>query len=156
MTTNDPNDRLDAADDIHNRVRAGLAREDQRYTTSRRQLVALLVRAERPVTLPELLDMDPELPQSSAYRNLEVLERTGLVRRISAGADHAHYELAEPLVGHHHHLICLGCGKVLDIRLDDAFEASIDKELERVGRLADFTPSHHNVDLYGNCSDCQG
>ena len=48
---------------------------DQRYTSGRRRLVGALMDAPRPVTIPELIDGQPGLRQSSAYRNLHVLEQ---------------------------------------------------------------------------------
>ncbi len=58
-----------------------LRRDGQRYTTSRKDLVSVLVE-HGPLTIPEILRQRPGLPQSSAYRNLAVLERSGVVRRI--------------------------------------------------------------------------
>ncbi|MFQ5556326.1 MAG: transcriptional repressor, partial [Acidimicrobiales bacterium] len=99
-------------DSIHRHVRARLASLDRRYTPGRRRLVDLLVEARRPVSLPELLAMDANIPQSSIYRNLEVLERSGLVHRLAVAGEHARFELAEPLLRHHHHLLCTACGAV--------------------------------------------
>ena len=117
-------------------------------------LVDLLIDAGRPVTLPELQDLDPNLPQSSVYRNLDVLERSGLVRRILIGTEHARFELSEPLLGHHHHLICVECGLIEDVRFDDDFEQRVDAALGRAAEEASFVPLHHNLDLHGQCAEC--
>ncbi|MGB7877516.1 MAG: transcriptional repressor, partial [Ilumatobacteraceae bacterium] len=117
--------------EIHRTVRDRLDQNDQRYTTGRRAVVDALASTDGPITLPELIDVAPTLAQSSAYRNLAVLEEVGVVRRLVHGADHARYELAEDLTEHHHHLICESCGVVRDVtltpklerRLDDAFAA---------------------------------
>ena len=116
---------------VHDRVAEQLAQAQQRYTSGRRRLVTLLVGAGRPLSLPELLDRDPELPQSSAYRNLDLLESTGLVRRIATETDHARYELAESLLGHHHHLICTSCGSIQDVRLPPDVEDAVEHALTR-------------------------
>ena len=62
------------------------------------------------MTLPDILGADRSLAQSSAYRSLAVLVDAGVVRRLVHGGDHAHYELAEHLTEHHHHLVCDACG----------------------------------------------
>ena len=155
MTTTGPGAPPDGIDEIHDRVQRELRRQDQRYTSGRRRLVSLLAEAGRPVTLPELLALDEDLSQSSAYRNLDVLERTGLVRRITVGPDHAHYELAEPLLGHHHHLVCVTCGDIRDVRLDESFEATLESTLSSVAADIGFTPLHHRLDLYGHCDRCE-
>ena len=128
---------------------------EQRYTAGRRQLVTLLAGAGRPVSLPELIEMAPSLPQSSTYRNLDVMERTGLVRRLATGSEHARFELAEPLLGHHHHLICVACGTVEDVRLDDDLEHLVDAALGTAAASVDFEPLHHSVDLHGRCANCR-
>lgn len=141
--------------ELHDAVAGRLAEGTNRYTTGRRRLVEALARAERPLTLPDIVASDPDLAPSSAYRNLDVLEQSGVIRRISSAGDHAYFELAEPLLVHHHHLICLGCGKIVDVRLDDDLEKAVDSGLHAAARRADFAPSHHTLDLYGWCADCQ-
>lgn len=143
-------------DSVHDRVRSALARLDQRYTPARKRVVALLAAAARPVTLPELLAMDPGLVQSSVYRNLDVLGRAGAVHRITLGADRTRFELSEGLVGHHHHLVCDDCGAVADFRLDEGCERLIDEILERAGAEAGFAARHHELDLHGLCAACAG
>ncbi len=135
-------------------VRAFLARHDNRYTPGRRQLVEVLASAGRPVTLPDIASADPDLPLSSIYRNLEVLERSGAVNRISIGGDRAHFELAEPLLSHHHHLVCVACGAIEDMLLDDELEDLVDRSLAEAARRAAFTPLRHMLDLHGHCSEC--
>ena len=135
-------------------VRARLARYDSRYTPGRRRLVEALVGAGRPVTLTEIALSAPDLPVSSTYRNLSVLERSGVVNRISIRGDRAYFELAEPLLSHHHHLVCIACGAITDIHLDDELEEMIDRRLAEAARRAAFTPLRHMLDLHGHCSRC--
>ena len=132
-----------------------LARHDYRYTSRRRRLVDALAAAGQPVTLPDIAGVAPELAPSSIYRNLDVLERSGVVSRITAGGDHAYFELAEPLLSHHHHLICVGCGAIEDIRLNDDVEASVDRGLAEAAGRAGFTPLRHSLDLHGYCAVCR-
>ena len=74
----------------------------------------------------------PVLSQSSAYRNLSIMEEAGIVRRLVHGAEHAHYELAEDLTQHHHHLICENCGLIRDITLTPRLERSLDSAFDGV------------------------
>lgn len=141
--------------ELHHLVTERLGEREQRYTDSRRQIVDALAAIGHPVTLPELLGAAPSLAQSSAYRNLAVLEEAGVVRRLVHGPDHAHYELAEDLTEHHHHLICVGCGLVRDITLGHAIERSLDGALDGIAIGEGFTPTHHAIDIYGRCADCR-
>lgn len=141
-------------DQLHEEVERRLAVAGQRYTGGRRALVDVLATAQRPLTLRDIVLMVPELPQSSAYRNLDALREGSIVNRISAGGDRAHFELAEALLGHHHHLICVSCGTIEDMRLDGKLEDEVDRALAGAAGEAGFTPLRHSLDLYGECSDC--
>lgn len=132
-----------------------LAPHDLRYTAGRRALVSALRSADRPVTLPELLEMSVDLPQSSAYRNLSLLEEAGVVRRLVHGGDHAHYELDETLTEHHHHLICNECGLVQDVTLPSKLEHTLDTSFGEMAAEVDFVPTGHIIDVYGVCADCR-
>jgi len=141
--------------EIHRTVRDRLDENDQRYTAGRRAVVDALASADGPVTLPELIDRAPALAQSSAYRNLAVMEQVGVVRRLVHSADHARYELAEDLTEHHHHLICERCGTVRDVTFTPALERQLDAAFDTLSNAEGFEATHHTIDLYGRCADCQ-
>lgn len=140
--------------DLHSTVAARLRRDGQRYTGSRRALVEVLAASERPLSIPEVLGTRTDLPQSSAYRNLAVLERAGVVRRVPSPDGFARYELGEDLSGHHHHLICSSCGEVADFTVSPQLERSLSRALERVATEAGFTTAAHRLDLVGTCRRC--
>lgn len=142
----------DATDD---EVAALLRSADQRYTSGRKRIVAALRDGDGPMTIPQILDADRSLAQSSVYRNLVVLEEVGAVTRIVTRDDFARYELAEDLTEHHHHLICTTCGQVSDFALTPAVEADLDKALRSVARRTDFSVEGHRLDLVGVCADCR-
>lgn len=131
-----------------------LAAHDLRLTAARRAIVDGLKSAPGPITLPDLLAAAPSLAQSSAYRNLTILEEAGVVRRLVHGGEHAHFELSESLTEHHHHLICESCGVVRDITLDDEVERTLDDQFDALAEAEGFTQTHHTVDVYGLCTDC--
>lgn len=135
-------------------VAALLSAVDQRYTTGRRRLVAALQAGSGPLTINEIAAIDTNLPQSSIYRNLTLLEEAGAVTRVVTNDEFARYELTEALTAHHHHLICTQCGAVIDFELDHQIERTLDRSLESAAQAAGFTPSGHRLDLLGTCSDC--
>jgi Fe2+ or Zn2+ uptake regulation protein len=143
-----------AAVDVHRSVEERLAGAGQRYTTNRRAVVDVLVAAASPVTLPQILERGPNLPQSSTYRSLSVLEEAGAVRRVVTGGEFAYFELAEDLTEHHHHLVCESCGSVSDFALPPAVEEALDEALRRAAREERFAPRHHSLDLVGRCAAC--
>ena len=117
--------------------------------------MSALAATDRPVTIAELLASGGRLPQSSAYRNLALLEEAGVVRRVVSGGEFARYELAEDLTQHHHHFICSACGSVEDFTLPTDVETTVERALKRVARRTRFEGSYHQLDLVGTCAACQ-
>jgi Fur family transcriptional regulator, ferric uptake regulator len=143
------------ADDLHHAISARLREADQRYTSGRRNLVGVLASGGRPLTASEILQAGG-LAQSSAYRNLAVLETCGVVHRVSGSDEFARFELAEDLTDHHHHhLICTRCGLVTDFTVSDRLERSLEAVMETVADTTGFAPDHHRLDLLGRCSSCR-
>lgn len=140
--------------DVHDQAASRLAALDQRYTRGRRAVVDLLARADAPLSIPQLLERDRSLAQSSAYRNLAVLERAGVVHRIVAADEFARYELAEDLTEHHHHLICTSCGDVRDFTVSRRLEGDLARALELIAGRHGFAADHHRLDLVGTCQLC--
>ena len=140
---------------IHDRVALRLASLDQRYTSLRRKLIETLATAGRPLTIPEILAAVPELPQSTAYRNLTALIEIGIVQRISGADDHGRFELAEELSGHHHHLVCANCAKVEDIKPSPRLERALGESVRAVAREQGYEVTEHRIDLLGLCPDCR-
>jgi Fe2+ or Zn2+ uptake regulation protein len=135
-------------------VAATLAKHRIRYTAHRRALVAVLREAGQPLTIPQIVAAASTVPQSSVYRNLVIFDEAGVVNRMAGTGDFALYELAEELVGHHHHMVCSVCGAVTDVTLPEATEEDLDRALRRVARRHGFTLAAHRLDLVGDCGHC--
>ena len=143
------------APSVHDAIGVRLAGLDQRYTQSRRLLVETLARAGRPLTVPELVEMAPDIPLSSAYRNVTALMEIGVVRRVAGSDDHGRFELAEELAGHHHHLVCAVCGKVEDVHPNKRLEEALKDAARAIAKEQGYTVTEHRFDLIGLCPDCR-
>jgi Fur family ferric uptake transcriptional regulator len=92
------------------------------------------------------------------YRTVELLEEIGLVRKINLG-DRNRYELMESHsdFGHHYHLVCEKCGKIVDISHDilSAHAKSIEELVKEVGVVYGFQVSGHQFRIFGICRDCR-
>ena len=100
----------------------------------------------------------PSVGLTSVYRTLEVLVNMGLIYKFDFGDGRARYELAEGPKGegHHHHLVCTGCGRVID------YADFIDEELALLKKTEaglsgkyNFTITNHLIQFYGLCHHCQ-
>ena len=90
----------------------------------------------------------PRLSLSTVYRTLNMLKEVGLVDELHLGEEHHHYELRHERG--HHHLICRGCGKVIE------FECPFSEELIRdLSEKYDFEITGIHLDLMGYCAECQ-
>jgi Fe2+ or Zn2+ uptake regulation protein len=141
--------------ELHGVVEHRLRRADQRYTAGRRAIIDLLVSTGHPVSIEDIAERLPGVPRSSAYRHLTDLETAGIVRRVTANDEFTRFELAEDLTEHHHHLLCVNCGKVIDVTLPAGFEKDVSKA---VGELADaerFEAHSHRLDILGICAACK-
>ena len=141
---------------VHEAVSLRLAGVDQRYTHMRRVLVETLAAAGRPLTVPEILAAAPELPQSSAYRNMTALIDVGVVRRVAGSDDHGRFELAEELSGHHHHFVCANCGKVEDVHPSPTLERALGEAARAVAQEQGYEVTAHQLDMVGLCPACRG
>jgi Fe2+ or Zn2+ uptake regulation protein len=84
-----------------------------------------------------------------------VLVDAGVVRRLVHGNDHAHYELAEQLTEHHHHLVCDECGTVVDVTLPTRVESTMDRSFADAANRHGFVAARHAIDIYGVCAECR-
>jgi Fe2+ or Zn2+ uptake regulation protein len=139
---------------VHEAAKRRFAEAGQMYTTGRRELVELLYSLGRPVTPQEVLDSRPKLTQSSVYRNLAVLEEMQVVQRVAGADDRARVELAEDIIGHHHHLVCLICGRVDDLVISPKAERTIDTVFDQAVEGTGFVATGHRLDILGTCKRC--
>jgi Fe2+ or Zn2+ uptake regulation protein len=146
---------LDMAEDMHSVAERRLRQVDQRYTPGRRAIIGLLLRTGHPVSIEDIASQLPDLPRSSAYRHLTDLESAGLVRRVAASDEFTRFELAEDLTEHHHHLVCVNCGKVTDVILPDGFEQQAARAIARLADEAGFLAHSHRLDVLGLCVSCR-
>lgn len=122
--------------------------------TKPRQCVAdVLLSSKHHLSAPEIVDLvaeqDDSVGRMSIYRTLELFTNLGLVRPAFQEGANAHYVLI--LDGHHHHLVCQNCGRV--IHFDDLGCPLGDLETmlqERYG----FNISGHLLEFFGECQAC--
>lgn len=131
-----------------------LRRVGQRLTGQRRALLEILSASDRPLSIPLILRKARKLAQSSAYRNLAVLERAGVVHRVVTSGDFMAWELDEALGQHHHHLICSSCGQIEDVTLSPDVERNATAALDKAAVRAGYTVRTHRLDAIGLCANC--
>ena len=85
---------------------------------------------------------NPGVGQATVYRTLKLLEASGLVSSSRFGTATTHFESVDG--GHHDHLICTRCGRIVEF-VDDEIEVLQDAVAARFG----FVLEDHKMELYG-------
>lgn len=148
----------DSPADRAERAAARLLRSrEERFTTARRLVVRALAEAGGPVAAADLhRSLRDEVPLSSLYRTLAVLEQSRVLAKEHDGLGVARYELAEWFAGHHHHLVCDSCGEVRDVEVSPETEHTITDLVEGLASRAGYRPTGHRIDIEGTCRACRG
>ncbi len=119
-----------------------------RATAARRIVLEALFEASEPISAEQLVErLQGRSDAASVYRNLEALERIGLVRHVHLGHGPGLY--ARIGLGAREYLICDVCGRHTAVEPDDLDEVR-DLIRKRFGHEARFT----HFPIAGLCSDC--
>lgn len=140
---------------LDRQIELRLREHDVRFTTGRRAVVDALTTASGPMSAAELSnELAPDVPLSSIYRTLTTLEEAGVVTHHLGAKGLTRFELAEWLTGHHHHLVCIGCGSVSDVDITPAREESVRSLVSEIAAVASFEPTDHALEIEGRCAQC--
>lgn len=95
----------------------------------------------------------PDIGLATVYRTIQLLSELNLIDRLNLDDGYVRYEIGK-MGGfndkhHHHHLICLDCGKVFSFE-DDLLETLED----RIKKSMEFEVVDHEVKLFGHCREC--
>ncbi len=130
-----------------------LRRAGIRVTKNRTLLLEMLHTAKSPVTpsalVAEFHQVGQRVNKTTIYRDLELLERLPLVRRVMMSDRKQYFELVER--GHHHHFICTVCDRVEEVAVSDE---SLLRRMERLSQQHRFRITHHSLEFYGQCATC--
>lgn len=131
-----------------------IAQHGLKNTPQRRTIVDVFFKADDHLSTEELYDkvraVDSSIGQATVYRTLKLLCEARLAREMHFGDGTARYEAVLDDT-HHDHLICVSCGKNLEV-VDEAIERLQEDLAARHG----FVLTSHRMYLYGVCGDCKG
>jgi Fur family ferric uptake transcriptional regulator len=129
-----------------------LQQAGQKLTSERAALVREIFSTHYHFEADELLfkmkGKNVKISRATVYRTLELLVKSGMVRRVHLGEDHYHYEHVTGN-SHHDHLICTTCGSVIEFH-----DPEIEQRQREVCARKRFTPTFHNLQILGVCDSC--
>ncbi len=130
-------------------LEAALAARGLRVTPSRRAVLAAILAQGEQFTAEDVLRTAPKAGRATVFRTIRLLCRLGMVCRVLLEDGRLRYRLAGTR-RHHHHLVCLECGRVRD--LDKCVVAEL---AEGIARASGYQVEGHWLEIYGRCHQCQ-
>ncbi len=123
-----------------------------RWTSQRRLIAEVAFSTHEHFSADSLLEMcrkvDSNVSRATVYRAIGMLEEGGFIEGLDTGDGG---RLFEHVLGHghHDHMVCTSCGKIIEFH-DDALES----RQEVVATEAGFRITNHSLKLFGYCSFC--
>jgi len=127
-----------------------------KLTQIRKKIIYFFKRQKKPVDYSRIMDylkrIDISFDRSTVFRNLNFLEKEGIIQKLNFGDSISRYELVKEN-NHHHHIVCLNCKKVIDFfdRDLDKFVKKIEKKFEKNKK---FKIKSHQFEFFGYCQSC--
>lgn len=130
--------------DIQKQMKIGGHRESK----TRNELIKILKSSRVPLSATDLLiylrKISPTVNKTTVYRELEKLEFHQIVTRINFNSSKAMFELTN---SHHHHVVCVNCNKVEDVKIKEPKVFQLSKSSFKIMR--------HSLEFFGVCKTCQ-
>ena len=123
-----------------------------KMTPQRRAVIKALFECGQFPTAQDILEyaktINPDMGIDTIYRNLNLLTEIGVLNQINIKSRDV--SVFEIVTSHHHHLICLNCGKAECLDYCPVIEDS-----EKIAQEKDFKIISHSLEFYGYCHKCQ-
>jgi Fe2+ or Zn2+ uptake regulation protein len=136
--------------DRPSRTAALLRERGNRVTLQRRAILKIIEENGKHLSADEIFYLArrqvPRLSLSTVYRTLDLLKELDLVSELRLGADHHHYEAQSD---QHQHLVCLGCGEVIEFQCGHRGGVH-----EQLAHEYGFEITGSRVELLGYCEAC--
>ena len=126
-----------------------------KVTRQRELILESFLKTGKHIGVEELLQQvrrrSPTIGNATVYRTMKLFVEAGIAeeRRFSTGV--TLYEAHDGDEHHHDHLICTSCERIFEFENEE-----IEKLQDEVAESHGFKLTHHKMELYGLCSDCQG
>jgi Fur family ferric uptake transcriptional regulator len=145
--------RSTAGDHAGNHLVKELDRAGHRLTEPRRAVAELIAARDGHFTAAELVaDAHRRrmgIGRATVFRTLDLFTSLNLVERVDLPDGEHAYVACDPV--HHHHAICTGCGRSLDVA-----DHGLAAVLGEIGSRSGFRVTAHRLEIFGLCAACQG
>jgi Fe2+ or Zn2+ uptake regulation protein len=137
----------------HQTIVSDLKARGFRITAIRKAIIFALNSSREPISVASLLSRllrnDLSANKTTIYREIEFLKQLNIVREIEFGDGKKRYELATDK--HHHHIVCVKCGKIEDFD----FDVDLEEHEKLISKQTNFRILEHSIEFFGLCKKCQ-
>ena len=130
-----------------------LERKGLKYTYERQCIYEEIQRIGRHFDADSLSDRfkkaGSKIARATIYRNLPLLLEAGVIQKSAGEGKRDFYEKTDAK-GHHDHMLCLGCKKIIEFHSDE-----LEKLQEKLSHQYKFKLVFHDHRLFGYCEKCQ-
>mgnify|MGYP000861183263 FL=1 len=135
-------------------IDAKLKEKDYRLTDQRRAILDVMLKNPgKHLSAEEVFEKarkkSPGIGIATVYRTLEKFTEIGVLYKSVFESGKFRYEIYNSEIHHHHHIICLNCGKITEVQ-DDLLN-----DLERRIEMQGFKIIDHELKFYGYCPNCK-
>lgn len=124
------------------------AARGMKITGQRRLILKVIAEATDHPDVEELYSranqLDSRISLATVYRTVNTLLEYGLLVKLEFGEGRARYEVVDDNVDHHHHLIDLESGKIIEFE-----DAELESIKERIAKRLGYKLVSHRLELYG-------
>jgi Fur family ferric uptake transcriptional regulator len=130
-----------------------LEKADYKLTQQRQAVIEVMhERRGEHLTAEEVLNAArqkvPNLGIATVYRTLERLAALEILYKTLLTEGRYRYELTDLSEHQHHHILCVGCGKIFEV--EEGLLDSLEDHVEKEG----FTIINHQLKIYAYCPEC--
>jgi Fur family transcriptional regulator, ferric uptake regulator len=125
---------------------------NRRSTEQRRLILGIIRQAEGHLDADEIYQQarqkSPSISLSTVYRSLQLFKESELIEKHQFDGMRRYYETTPR--SKHHHLVCLGCGRIFEFKCP-----STERLKSKIRREEGFRITDAEVRLAGYCPECQ-
>ncbi len=137
---------------INKNFKKYLSSKGLRRTLQRDIIINEITRSAEHLTADEIYERlkrkNPLIGYATVCRNLKLLCEAEIIEEIKIGNQKTRYELKFEN-SHHDHLICIKCGKFIEV-----FSEKIEELQNEMAKREGFRVIRHKLEIYGICSHC--
>ncbi|MBU1043995.1 MAG: transcriptional repressor [Candidatus Omnitrophica bacterium] len=123
-----------------------------RYSAQRDKILDVFLKMERHLSIAQIYELVrnkyPQIGYTTVYRAMNLICKAGIAEKIDFGDGISRFEHKYGQE-HHDHLICLNCGKFIEV-----IDAQIEELQRQLAKTHKFVLKGHKMQLFGTCCDC--